>query len=307
MTTPLPPDPMHDDELPGEAELKALYRRLPSVEPAPELDASIRRAAARAVQDDRRPMRAPRRRHWPIALGTAATLVLVAGLAWHMREMPVPTASAPSAPVAAATIEVAHAGDAAVRADAGQTGARARVAPTMKAAVEAQRAAAEPLRPAAPRQAWHMAPPHPAMSLRMPAPAASPRPPERIAPASAGQAVPGVHTEARAPVAGAPEAAPMTALAPVAPAPPEPSPPPALPAPPAPPSAPSAFAPADASAPAAADMPATLSPAVELQAIRALYARGETHEADRRLRAFRDAHPDWPVPDDLQQHLEHPP
>lgn len=74
--------------MPGEAELRALYGKLPQKEPGPALDAAVLRAAAQAVSaSDTRPgkTRAPR---WLIGLGSAATLVLAAGLAWHMRGMP---------------------------------------------------------------------------------------------------------------------------------------------------------------------------------------------------------------------------
>lgn len=126
MTTPLPPtDPSApDDKLPGEAGLAALYRQLPRNEPGPALDAAVLRAAAQALEGEsaveRRKApresgdwvhprllsaiaaravpslgsaaRTRRRRlpHWLIGLGSAASLVLVAGLAWHMREMPNP-------------------------------------------------------------------------------------------------------------------------------------------------------------------------------------------------------------------------
>jgi hypothetical protein len=120
MTTHLPPqDPMEpDDALPGEAELSALYRQLPRSEPGPALDAAVRLAAAAAIasetqQSEQRlhaetsaatyaapknasdaviPIGAARPRkaapRWLIGLATAATLVLVAGVTWHMREMP---------------------------------------------------------------------------------------------------------------------------------------------------------------------------------------------------------------------------
>ncbi|MBB6243193.1 hypothetical protein [Rhodanobacter sp. MP1X3] len=120
MTTHLPPqDPMEpDDALPGEAELSALYRQLLRNEPGPALDAAVRLAAAAAIasetqQSEQRlhaeasaatyaapknasdvvtPIGAARPRkaapRWLIGLATAATLVLVAGVAWHMREMP---------------------------------------------------------------------------------------------------------------------------------------------------------------------------------------------------------------------------
>jgi hypothetical protein len=98
MNTPLPPD--HDDDLPGEAELAALYRKLPKSEPGPALDAAVLRAAAEALapgNDDSRTVanRQARtsRTRWLISLSSAATLVLAAGLAWHMRGMPVADSS----------------------------------------------------------------------------------------------------------------------------------------------------------------------------------------------------------------------
>lgn len=99
MNTPLPPQ--EPEKLPGEAELTALYRKLPQAEPGPALDQAVLRAAAKALADDAE--RAPathavRRPRWPVALGSAAALVLVAGLAWHMREMPEATAPAAQAP-----------------------------------------------------------------------------------------------------------------------------------------------------------------------------------------------------------------
>lgn len=132
MTTPLPPiDPTApDDQLPGEAELAAMYRQLPRSEPAPALDAAVLHAATQALAAGKHPLAverrrgprergdwvrpkgqplpdldavgvAPRRRapRWLLTLGSAASLVLVAGLAWHLRERP---ASAPAAPVSAA-------------------------------------------------------------------------------------------------------------------------------------------------------------------------------------------------------------
>ena len=94
-------DPRHPDDRrdPLTPEERALADRLarlgPHGEPSPALDARIldvARAAAvtpppaattarPAVPHGRR----PRRRRWPVAIGTAATLVVVAGLAWQLR------------------------------------------------------------------------------------------------------------------------------------------------------------------------------------------------------------------------------
>ncbi|MEO6800568.1 MAG: hypothetical protein ABI178_11585 [Rhodanobacter sp.] len=142
MTTPLPPsDPSATaHELPGEVELSALYRQLPRPEPGPALDAAVLRAAAKSLENtDGRPQvegrtapressawpnpkplsataanavpplgsaaRSRRRRAppWLIALGSAASLVLVAGLAWHMRDMPAPSTDSAAAEAAGAT------------------------------------------------------------------------------------------------------------------------------------------------------------------------------------------------------------
>jgi Meckel syndrome type 1 protein len=105
MTTPLPPQ--EPEKLPGEAELAALYHKLPQAEPGPALDQAVLRAAAQALADEGRqaPAAAPvhRRPRWPIAWGSAAALVLAAGLAWHMREMPEAAAPATQGASADAT------------------------------------------------------------------------------------------------------------------------------------------------------------------------------------------------------------
>lgn len=127
MTTNTPPNdpPAPDDKLPGEAELAALYHQLPRNEPDPALDAAVLRAAAQALDGNdeqssaergKAPHRSSDRTHpkrssdlaahtqrrrvprWLVGLSTAASLVLVAGLAWRMHEMPVPdSTSSPSA------------------------------------------------------------------------------------------------------------------------------------------------------------------------------------------------------------------
>lgn len=73
--------PPGDDDLPDERELATLYARLPRVEPSPELDAAVHAAAMRA-----QPRRRPR---WPLAIGSAAVLVLAIGMGWHLGREPV--------------------------------------------------------------------------------------------------------------------------------------------------------------------------------------------------------------------------
>lgn len=60
-------------------ELGALYRRLPRAEPPRRLDRNVLAEAARAVHGRR-----PRRQRWLLGVGSAAGIVLAAGIAWHM-------------------------------------------------------------------------------------------------------------------------------------------------------------------------------------------------------------------------------
>ena len=71
----------HDnDALPGDDELKALYRSLPRKEPPPAMDRAIKRAAADAVRGTAR-RSTPR---WPVAVASAAMVVVAAGLGWRL-------------------------------------------------------------------------------------------------------------------------------------------------------------------------------------------------------------------------------
>lgn len=139
MTTPLPPQgsPEPDEKLPGEAELAALYRQLPQSEPGPALDAAVLRAAAQALATGEQPALLNERRKsvrnpgdWVrptadsaarqtttgaskragprrlLALGSAASLLLAAGIAWHLHEQPAST-YAPISPESAAPAQAA--------------------------------------------------------------------------------------------------------------------------------------------------------------------------------------------------------
>jgi hypothetical protein len=75
----------------------ALYRKLPRYEPPRRLDRAVLGEAARAVHSGR----PPRRQRWLVGVGSAAGLVLAAGIAWRighdaMSENMVPAASAPT-------------------------------------------------------------------------------------------------------------------------------------------------------------------------------------------------------------------
>jgi len=334
MTTPLPPtDPSTaDDKLPGEAELATLYRQLPQNEPGPELDAAVLRAAAQALEgvdgqpwiERRKGPREPgdwvhpkpvsgtsveqlrsiesavrtRRRRtpsWLIALGSAASLVLVAGLAWHMRE------SSPSRSTPVAQEEAA-----AVRTPAAANQASPAVAPL----------AAPPTPAVSPEPVARSAPPSADRQVVMQASAAE-KPKHN-------DALQFVRRKAAARLAVAPP--PVAELAATAPS--APPPPPAPPAPPRDISADAASGVAEqaAAAPSAAkSMPAAApvatngaardtgtaqqpgdTPAQELDKIRRLFDQGRRDQAMPRLRAFRQAHPQWPLPPALQAQLQEP-
>lgn len=320
MTTPLPPtDPSTaDDKLPGEAELVALYRHLPQSEPGPALDAAVLRAAAQALEEDDKPLverrRGPResgdwvhptsrsaarsraiasvesgshrrRRHvprWVVALGSAASLVLVAGLAWHMRAMPT------SGPEAVAATDAAGAMQASAPAtppDAPETSQARQSALTSSA--ETQDLA--PMRTK--KQANHLPPAAlPGLKPIAPAPAA---PPYKLSdkPLAHDDAAT-MNSTRRAVLEKRAASAPEQAAAKFTAAPP---PPPvmevSLSAPPA--------GPASKDNSTAAHPGDT--PAQELAKIELLVQQHHEAEARQRLQAFRLAHPQWDIPEDLRR------
>lgn len=282
MTNQLPPQGPSgpDDKLPGEAELTALYRKLPKAEPGPALNDAVRRMAAAAV-----PSR--RRARWPVALGTAATLVLAAALGWRMREMPSAMPPAPSAPT---TVEAKAVREPATPSPLPASIAPRQIAPAEKLAAPAPKAQAPAITPA--RMAMKV---RPAVRLEagMVTPPGKPIPPpppsaaaanELASPAPAPQEA---TAERRAAPAGADkissaERAPRTGAAM--------------------PDQPVAALVADSAGPAGAQA----DPAEELKHIRQLFARGQTDEARQRLRAFHRAHPQWALPEALRRELRKP-
>jgi hypothetical protein len=323
MTTPLPPiDPSAtDDKLPGEAELAALYRQLPQNEPGPALDAAVLQAAARALdegdesQTERRTgpresgdwvhpksrsatsSRATpsigsgshsRRRHvphWLVALGSAASLVLVAGLAWHMRALPTSDTETAAATDAAGAMQASAP---ATPPDAPETSQARQSALTRSA--ETQDLAPMPTK----KRANHL-PPAALPGLKpiahgAPAPAAAPYKlsdkPLTHDDAATMDATRRAVLEKRAASAPKQAAAEFTAA---------PSPPPAmevsLSAPPPSPAS------KDNSTAAHPDD----TPAQELAKIELLVQQHHEAEARRRLQAFRAAHPQWDLPENLRR------
>jgi hypothetical protein len=75
-------DPPDIDDLLNEngGEIGDLYRRLPRYEPPRRLDRAVLGEAARAVHSGK----PPRRQRWMVGIGSAAGLVLAAGIAWRI-------------------------------------------------------------------------------------------------------------------------------------------------------------------------------------------------------------------------------
>jgi len=76
----------------------ALYRKLSRVEPPRRLDRNVLGEAARAVHGH-----VPRGQRWLVGLGSAAGIVLAAGIAWHVGHEGVPPAAAPAPETPAAS------------------------------------------------------------------------------------------------------------------------------------------------------------------------------------------------------------
>jgi Meckel syndrome type 1 protein len=273
MNTPLPPQ--EPEKLPGEAALAALYRKLPQAEPGPALDQAVLRAAAQALDEESRhataatPVR--RRPRWPIAWGSAAALVLAAGLAWHMREMP--EAVAPTMQDTRAAAD--HTATENVAAPPVAAPGKPLPAPSLRAV---------PSKP----MATPAASPEPVGRATTPVTAAPRREPARKS-VTRSATRPQVRQQAAAPPRPAP---PVKEAVEPAPAPALPAPPPAPPAPPAPAAMVTSFAAED--------------PATELQSIRRLFTEGHDKEGRERLLRFHEAHPDWSLPDDLRTRLPRP-
>ncbi|WP_426699713.1 hypothetical protein ACPPVV_09790 [Rhodanobacter sp. Col0626] len=292
MITSLPPrEP--DDNLPDEAGLKALYDQLPRNEPGPALDAAVLRAAAQALsaqphagrpafESGSSPTRKRNSPRWLIGLSSVATLVLAAGLAWHMRGMP----QADTAPAAANDVVSEKATTPAMAPQAAPVAAKPEAMPQV---------------PPPPPEPAKQPPPKFVRPLSSAKLAASPHTvlqtvgmARRNSTASFGsQASPVAAPNAPAPVAEVSGNAFSMADA----------------AAPAPPSIQGYAMPPPSPAPAS-DAPAAqaASPAQarELTEIRRLFAEHKDRQAQQRLEQFHRAHPRWQFAADLEARLPKP-
>ncbi len=252
-------------------EYGALYRRLPRLEPPRRLDRAVLGEAARAVRGQ-----APRRQRWIVGLGSAAGLVLAAGIAWQVGQealrqpATLPARQPATEVVPVQPIEESARGPAPTASPNG--GARQEEAVAAPAGLP-QRARSAPAKRVAPAEAQGAAEPPLPMSVPAPPPAppAPAEPQPATVPAPAGDAAAGARKAATA-------AEPVREQADSLQAAREPS--PALPS----------------------DLQRDLqrTPADWLAHIRDLLQQGQRQQALQSLDLFRRTHPDQPVPDDLR-------
>lgn len=295
-------DPPDVDDLLREdgGEIGNLYRRLPRYEPPRRLDRAVLGEAARAVHSGK----PPRRQRWMVGIGSAAGLVLAAGIAWR----------------------IGH--DAMNQQDAAAVGAQRQAPivvpvepvsePARKREAPKQDAVQEEIAPAAPPASMaksvgemdrnaakdesktrsqdklkapaKVVPKPAARAAAPPVPAATPPPPE-----AAPQAFPEAgreRNETGSPAASSDQAAALGGA--TAPA------------------EKRAAADAELAQPAAAPLSSSvelrrdlqLAPEDWLSHIHQLLRQGRRQQATESLRLFRRAHPDWSIPDDLRPLLD---
>ncbi len=333
MTTPLPPTdpPAPDDQLPGEAELAALYRHLPQSEPDPALDAAVLRAAAQALAASENPLAVERRGSprergdwvhpkdvplrdidsigvpprarrrlppWLLTLASAASLVLVAGLAWHMRSQPmagVQVSSAngesPASVSESAAAVPTPAQDRQAGSVVGATAAKPATSPPQATPPTKVGNATMAARMAPPALIAQMVRPGSRKSL---APSRTPSPDHDGKDRQLGTAAD--RATATTPPPPVAEVAAQAVFAP----PPAPS---ALPAEAMP--APATMTSARVDEPSNAQK-ATAAQRRELDDIRKLFAGHHDAEAQRRLENFHRNYPQWELAEDLRVHLRKP-
>jgi hypothetical protein len=277
--------PVRNDLTPEEHAIAERLSRLDlHAAPSPAIDARILAAARTATGP--RPRHAPR---WPLAFGLAASLLLVAGLAWRMLPQPGPDADRiramqpRSAPVASNAPVTTGAPAAKPSNDQVPTDVTDRVAADQVSPRKASPAAEPAPQPGTVEAPVGLDAPMPAM----PAPAAPPPPPPVAAEPTPAQA------EAKAAAVPAPisrvagrqadeaaQASESTSSAGSEAAPSE------------------SDEPLDAMPPATADAPEVRD--AWLLRIRALFDRGDIAGGRASLRAFAQRYPDYPLPEDLR-------
>ncbi|MEO7051447.1 MAG: hypothetical protein ABI128_07260, partial [Rhodanobacter sp.] len=249
----------------------------------PEFHSSATASPGRSIKSAAR----PRRRHvphWLVGLGSAASLVLVAGLAWHMRttsmQEPAQADRATAAPEAAVSLPPIRQVDDTTNAKPVEdvaNPARGQLtlgdtlgsvaAPTVSEGAASSAPAKIPSRLRSAERASNKA-----RDERSSAPAAQIAPP----PVAPSPASPLQEISTR----------PIAAAAPARAAPP------------------SAAIAAKTSVSTAVD--ASDTPEQELDKIQRLFMHGHADEARQRLRDFRQAHPDWPLPPALRAQQTEP-
>lgn len=266
-----------DDSLPGEDELKALYGSLPSREPSPSLDRAVHRMAAQAV----RPIM--RRSRWPAMAASIAIMALAGGISWRLygpspehAAIPAQKAKTDSAPAAAPTTASEPQAVAAPSLVAPATPMTPRPHETFRSALKPRVLATAPAMPPATRQTAAAEQQDQAMASSAPLPA----PPAPAAVAAQGYAAPSAASAEEARTGNAARHSLAAKAMPM--------------------QTPTTAASVDPTAPNPAD-----TPEQELGKIRQLFAQQRRDEALLRLAAFRKAHPDMPVPDDLQNQQAH--
>lgn len=273
MNTPVPPAPNDDELTPEERELAELYLQLPQAEPDRALDDDVLASAAHP----HRRWRAPR---WVLGVGTAAVLVLAAGIAWRLHQPGAPAPVPAGAPSARPTSTAA----------ALQSRTVPPPAPHAASAVPAPPAPPPPVQ----RKSTPATPPTyvPKAAILQAAPAPPPAPPAPPPPARGmAQSLPSADVYELVPAHPASKVVHASGHAATAPAPPPPVEEVSVNAAAAPPQPPADIAPAST-----APLPTTGA----IAHIRALLRAGKRAEAVRALHAFKQVHADYPLPADLK-------
>lgn len=275
----------------------ALYRKLARYEPPRRLDRAVLGEAARAVHSGK----PPRRQRWLVGVGSAAGLVLAAGIAWRighdaMNEGTVSPAAAPTVVPVQPIDGSAHAKrEQAAPAEAASADVRSSAAPATRNAATAKTVESDAARP--PERKMRAVP----KSLAAPPPAPAAAPPEAFPAQAPPRDEPDAkdleqseHFEQSQPSVGG--AAPGAAAGAIGPA-----------------QKKSSAAPERARMPASPTVPSgsielrrdmQLSPGEWLSHIRELERQGRRQQAMESLRLFIRAHPERKVPADLRPLLD---